>query len=228
MDHAHLAGACLQIRQLLFGVAELVGGEAHSIHDRQVETAKLSVVVACLQVIQSATGLQRSTESPCCHKRHLCGIVSAARPHIIHKDQARIVEHGAVAFRHGVQSTGQVRKLAAVVLRNPLPIVRSFVVRGRMVSVADVEERIEQPGNVAAKQKSGDPRFVRLKSESDDVTHQSHVIADVFRQSVVRPGHFHDGLAAILCSIKCLVLIRSQSLDPFLDFANAGEILVEF
>ncbi len=55
--------------------------------------------------------------------------------------------------------------------------------------LADVEERVEEPRDVAAEQERGDARLVGLEAEGDDVAHQPHVLADVFGQAVVGPLH---------------------------------------
>ena len=68
------------------------------------------------------------------------------------------------------------------------------VVRGRVVRRADVEERVEEPRDIAAEQERGDPRLVGLEAEGDDVAHQPHVLADVFGQAVVGSLH-RDGQA---------------------------------
>ena len=97
--------------------------------------------------------------------------------------------------RHRVEPAGEVGELADVVARDALVGVGPVVVRGGVVGRADVEERVEQAGEVAAEQQRGDARLVGLERQGDDVAHQPHVLADVFGQAVVGPRH-RDGRPA--------------------------------
>ena len=90
-----------------------------------------------------------------------------------------------------------------------------------------VEERVKEPRDVAAEQERGDARLVGLEAESDDVAHQPHVCANIFGQTVVRPLHRDGRLAPVARACVCLLFRGSHGRGPFLDLADAGEILVE-
>ncbi len=128
---------------------------------------------------------------------------------------------------HRGEPAGEVGELADVVPRYALVGVGLVAVRGRMVRRADVEERIEQSREVAAKQQRGDPRLVGLERQGDDVAHQPHVLADIFGQAVVGPGHRDGGAPAVLGPVVGPVLHRAGAFDPLLHLADAGEILVQ-
>src|SRR5262245_17309729 len=55
-----------------------------------------------------------------------------------------------------------------------------------MMSSANVEERVEQPRQIAAHQERRNACFVRLKRKCNDVAHEPHVFADVLGKTVVR------------------------------------------
>ena len=96
-----------------------------------------------------------------------------------------------------------------------------------MVGQLDVQERIEQPGDVAAQQQRGDARLVGLEGQRDDVAHQPHVLADVLGQAVVGARHRRRHPAAIARPRVGLLLRRAHVLRALLDLADAGQVFVE-
>ena len=114
------------------------------------------------------------------------------------KSKAGVIEHRVLALGHRRQAAGEIGELADVISRHSLIRFRLVVVRGRMMSRPHVEERIKQPGEVAAQQQGGDPGLVGLKRQRDDVAHEPHVLADVFRQAVVGSWHRQCAATAIL------------------------------
>ncbi len=96
-----------------------------------------------------------------------------------------------------------------------------------MVCGADVEERIKEAGEVAAEQEGGDAGLVGLESERDDVAHEPHVFANIFGEAVIGARHRERGTSLVARAVVGRVFHRPGALDPFLDLANAGEILVE-
>ena len=141
--------------------------------------------------------------------------------------KARVVEHGLLSLGHRRQPAGRVGELADVVMRHALVGFRLVVVRGRMMSRSHVEERIKQTGKVAAQEQGGDTGLIGLESQGDDVAHEPHVLADVFRQAVVRTRHCQGRAPAVLGAVVGLVFLDSRAADPLLDFPHACEILVE-
>ena len=75
----------------------------------------------------------------------------------------RVVEHGAVAFRHGVEPAREVGELADVIAGDALVAIGAVVMRGGVVRRADIQERVKEPRDVPAQQQRGDPRLVRLE-----------------------------------------------------------------
>ena len=132
-----------------------------------------------------------------------------------------------VALGHGVEAGGEVGELAAVVARHPLVGVGPVVVRGGVVRRPDVEERVEEAGDVAAEQERGEAGLVGLEAEGDDVAHQPHVLADVLGQAVVGPGHRDRGPAPVLAALVGRLLRGPHRHDATLDLADAREVLVE-
>jgi hypothetical protein len=55
--------------------------------------------------------------------------------------------------------------------------------------LAHAKEGIVERGQVPGQEQGGDARLVGLKPEGYDVAHQANVIADIFRQAVVRTLH---------------------------------------
>src|SRR5262245_46563251 len=53
----------LQVFEAVFSVAEAVQFDAHAVHEREVKAARLSVLVAGLDVIQRAARLKSAAES---------------------------------------------------------------------------------------------------------------------------------------------------------------------
>ena len=47
--------------------------------------------------------------------------------------------------------------------------------------VANVEEGVEEAGEISAENQGCHSRFVGLEGQGNDVAHQSHVLADVLR-----------------------------------------------
>src|SRR5204862_5567090 len=66
-----------------------------------------------------------------------------------------------------------------------------------------------------------------LETEGDDVAHQSHVLANVFGQAIVRARHGDHGLAAVACIHGGFVFGGAHAFDARFDFAHAGEVFVE-
>ena len=92
---------------------------------------------------------------------------------------------------------------------------------------ADVEERIEQPRQIAAHEQRGHARLVGLEGQGDDVAHQPHVFADVFGQAVVGPGHGDHGPIAALGVVAGPVHVGPRPLHAPLHLADAGEVFIQ-
>src|SRR5437867_2494333 len=85
---------------------------AQSIHDREVEAAQLPILIAGFEVVERAAGLEGAAEAAGEHQWQARVVVLAADPHVGEKHQARVVEHRAAAFRHGVELGRKVGELA--------------------------------------------------------------------------------------------------------------------
>src|SRR5262249_53064880 len=68
-----------------------------------------------------------------------------------------------------------------------------IIMRRRMMGRTNVEERIEEPGEIAAEKERGDARLVGLERKRDDVAHEPHVLADILREAVLGTRHFRIG-----------------------------------
>ena len=56
---ASLFDAALDAGEAVVGVAEAIQCHAHSVHERQMETAGLAIVVALVEVVEDSAGFQR-------------------------------------------------------------------------------------------------------------------------------------------------------------------------
>src|SRR6266542_2546537 len=92
---------------------------------------------------------------------------------------------------------------------------------------AYAEERIKEAGDISAEQERGHARLVGLKSKSNDVAHEPHVLANVLRQSVLGPFHLRYKLASSLDPVVCRILGVPRGRNAFFDFAHTGEIFVK-
>ena len=95
----------------------------------------------------------------------------AARPHAGDEQETGVVEDGAFALRHRVETAGEIGELTAKVARDPFISIGLVIVRSTMMRSPNVKEGIEKAGEIAAEQQSGDARLIRLNTESDDVAH---------------------------------------------------------
>src|SRR5713101_2282431 len=102
------------------GVAEVIELNPHAVHDGQVHTAELAVVIAFVGVVQDTTGFERAAQASSQEDRHLGRDVFAAGRHAGDKHETRVVEHSACAFRHCIETAREVGKLAAIIAGNPL------------------------------------------------------------------------------------------------------------
>ena len=96
------------------------------------------------------------------------------------------------------------------------------------MAIIDIKEWIEQSREVTAHQHRCDARLVRLDSQRDDVTHQLHVFAEVFREAIIRALHRHEWLVLIFGVVRGLHHFAAHSGCPLFDFAYAGEVFIQF
>src|SRR5947209_7710095 len=99
--------------------------------------------------------------------------------------------------------------------------------RGGVVAFTDLEERIVHSRKVARQNQRSYARAVRLESDGDDIAHQTGVLAQIFRQAVLRTLHGEGGAVRLLRQVIRLILGLAHALDAFFYFTHAGEILVQ-
>src|SRR6185436_14241518 len=99
-----------------------------------------AVVVTLVGVIQDATGFQRAAQTTGEENGNFGRVVLAAGPHAVDEHETGMVEHGAFALPHRLETAREVSELAAIVTGNPLVGIGLIVVRGRMVRGANVQE----------------------------------------------------------------------------------------
>src|SRR5438128_11533038 len=70
----------LQLGQSRVGVAEAVERDSHPLHDAEIQTAHLAVLVAGVEIVERPPGLERSAETAGEHHRQARADVGSARP----------------------------------------------------------------------------------------------------------------------------------------------------
>src|SRR6202011_3061609 len=128
-----LNGPTLQPFQPRLGVAKLLQFYPKTIHERQIQAAHLTVVLARLQIVQRTSGFERASESAGEHQRQSEVVVLAANPEIGKEHQAGIIKDRAVSFLHAVQLRCQVSILAHMETGDPFVSVGVVVMRRGMV-----------------------------------------------------------------------------------------------
>src|SRR5688572_1093085 len=156
----------LESGQTLGRVAECGQCDAHAVHQRQVQAAQPPLLGGLLVVVEDPPRGERAPEVAECEDRDARAVVAAAGPHVRHEQQARVVEHRALALRHRLQPAGEVRELPGVVAVHEGELIGLVLVRQQVVSFAHGEERVEHPGDVAARQQLGAGRFVVWKASA--------------------------------------------------------------
>src|SRR5260370_204576 len=111
------------------GVTELLEFHSHAIHEGEIQAAHFPIVVAGLQVVQRASCFESATQPSSEHERQSRVVVLAANPHVREEHQARVIQHGAGAFRPVVQSGGQISELAQVKTRDAFVTLGLIFVR---------------------------------------------------------------------------------------------------
>ena len=135
-------------------------------------------------------------------------------------DDHAVVEQRAVALGDRLQLLEQVSQLGDVELVDLLDLLLlgrvAAVVREVVVAVRDADGPVAAVAAVVGEDERGDPREVALERQHEQVAHQPQVLLvvgrDAERPRVLRPSHVDRGPAAV---------------DPLLDLAHAGEVLIE-
>ena len=96
------------------------------------------------------------------------------------------------------------------------------------MSLANIQKRIKQPGQVSTQQQRGHASFIRLKCRGNNITHQSHVLTQIFRQTIVRTLHQFHRLPTTRGILVGFGFVFPSPLDALFNLANAGQILVQF
>ena len=151
----------------------------------------------------------------------------AADPKIRKEHEAGVVQYGAVAFFHAVEFGGQVGILADVKTRDAFVAIRIVVVRGGVVAVFYVEERVVHGRKIARNDERCNTRFVGLKSDGDDVAHQPRMIAQIFGQAIGGPVHGGGDGVFGFCRVFGVVFAFAHALDALFYFAHAGQIFIQ-
>ena len=82
---------------------KLIERHAHAIHDRQVQAAQLAIVVAGVEGSRGSAGLQRSAETAGESRPAASCCRASSPPTCSRATSGTVVEHGALAFGHGVE-----------------------------------------------------------------------------------------------------------------------------
>src|SRR5215510_16594830 len=139
----------LQVFEAVFRVAEAVQFDAHAVHEREVKAARLSVLVAGLNVIQRAARLESAAESAGERYGQPEVVVRSADPQVGQEHQTGVVQHCAGAFRHGVELRRQIRELAHVPASDPLVFVVVVGMRSAVMRLSDLKEWVVHRREVA-------------------------------------------------------------------------------
>src|SRR4029453_3355326 len=73
-----------QVREPPIGVAEPLKLNAHSVHERQIQAASAAVVIATVQIIEHAAGLDCAATAARQKDRHMSGLVLVAVEQVRH------------------------------------------------------------------------------------------------------------------------------------------------
>ena len=96
-----------------------------------------------------------------------------------------------------------------------------------MMLLAHTKERIIQRRKITCQQQRRHACLVRLKTKSNNVTHQANVIPDILRQTILRTLHREQRFSRIPSPLFSLVLVRTHPLNAALHITDAGQIFVE-
>src|ERR1035441_8260225 len=132
-----------------------------------------------------------------------------------------LIEQAAVAFLRGLHffdEAGELLHVILVDLSHLLHQVRLVaVVRERVMAVGNAQLPVRTRGAFAGHKEGDNPRQVGLEGDRDHAGHQTEMLGEIGRDAV-RFVHWRIDLP----------VVRLGTLDLALDFADGGEILVEF
>jgi hypothetical protein len=92
--------AALEPGQASVRIPEPLQWHAHLVHQGEIEAAELAVLIALVPVVQHAARRERATQAAQGDHRELGVVGRGAGEHVGEPEQAGVVQHRALAFRH--------------------------------------------------------------------------------------------------------------------------------
>ena len=195
--------------------------EITSVRANRVEHCAEQVVQWCvLGVLKDTTGTQLPSTAACQENRQIMMVVPVA---VI--DRAAIDDQGVIeqvpvtigSLAHLLQEVTELLAVVAIDLRNFLDVFLFVFVMGKlMVTVFDLDHGERAVASLVGQHETGDTGRVGSKGQDHQVVHEPNVLGRVAGFFGRRLGSFRQ-------------LDRGcEPRDALLEFANTGEVLVEF